>query len=534
MRRKKYLALLIAGTLLLGIFCIGCSKKEKEKKDSSSKIRRTETVVSDFCKFLKNGNLDRVEKLVDGSSAEVDKLHSYQLSDVASILEHVGEYMTYEVQNVEVDSKEETGEAEVTFTTIQSEEVIARLSNAKSGKEIRNIVKEAEFEEITISLQLVKTESSWAITNQSADEAIAKIYAFIEKLDIDTTPKITPTEESAVLEFDVNYEYWLNDYFNQVEGYRQRATYVILFISTNKEFYDQIFYYEFTTPEGEKLYDGQYKATNGNNSIQCSWNSASLYGLSALCCNIYDDDNHLVHNAWVHIYGEDEEAPTEIDCIYIRLVNENGDVVPGFYEGDTYVGINVQLAYMFEDGPTSIYYELDKVATEEVSDSNRLAYQNVPVDALDMTFSCADLPALECGSYSITIYSKERMPCGVIFFEVIPKEDTFRYTLSQVDYIDRYWTTEPGDPQRIQYVSAACDTIYYEFQLDSIYDYVGFTYKLTDDESGELIDEGTVEAIWYDRCSINCDMSKAPKGNMKLEVFNSNGTPLLTDAIEVM
>ena len=131
------------------------------------------------------------------------------------------------------------------------------------------------------------------------------------------------------------------------------------------------------------------------------------------------------------------------------------------------------------------------------------------------------------------IYSKEKTSIGTAFFDVVPQGETFHYSLSRVDYIDRYWTTEPGDPQRIQYVSDQCDTIYYEFQLDSIYEYLGFPYKITD-ENGEQIDEGIAEVIWYDRCMITCDMSQAQKGTMKLEVFNSDGTPLITDAIEVM
>ena len=71
------------------------------------------------------------------------------------------------------------------------------------------------------------------------------------------------------------------------------------------------------------------------------------------------------------------------------------------------------------------------------------------------------------------------------------------------------------------------------FLLDSVYDYVGFTYTLTD-EAGELIEEGKAEVIWNDRCLITVDLNKVAKGDLTIEVYNSDGTHLLTDAVEVI
>lgn len=528
MRKIRSVALLIILTMLMSISVVGC-KNKKEQSSATESDRRAEIVVKDFCTFLSSGKLDRVEKLVDGNCTGIEKLRNYQNSDAASLLKQVGAYTSFEIQDVNL--KRTSGEAEVCFTTVDHEEVMARITKESTAKEIKQIISEVSQEEITVTLELVKTEKSWAITPESANQTIEALYGFIDQTDVETTPKITPSPEPTVLELTVDYSYWLNEYFNQVDGYRQRETFVLLFIAVNNEFYDQRFYFQYTTPEGAVLYEGQYYVTNGNNYIECLWETASLYGLDTLCCDIYDDDNHKIYSTSVHIFGENEEAPVPIDCIYAQLVNEKGEVVPGFYEGDMYVGVKVQLAYMVEDGSTSLHYSLSPI--DESGEIQIIAEADIDVNGYEMTLPLSDLPALQSGQYIFEITSKEGTILEFLFFQVIPEGETFSYSTGSASYVDRYWTTEMDVKEHCQRVSSSYETIYYVFLLDSVYDYVGFTYTLTD-EAGELIEEGKAEVIWYDRCLITVNLNKVAKGDLTIEVYNSDGTHLLTDAVEVI
>lgn len=528
MRRIRLQVLVIVMSMILGIYLSGCGAKDEKSKEETNDQRSAEIVVEDFCDFLRSGKLDRVEKLLDEKSEMLTKLQGYQQSPATGVLAEYSSQLTQKIKEVRVDPKEGSGTATVVFTSADMEEITDQITEKTTRKETRELLEEAKKEEFKFELELVK-EDGWCISSDSADEVIETLFAFMEDLEIDTTPAVVATP--TPIEYDIFSTNWMDGYYNEVDGYAQTDTDVIFMVNMFNDFETRAFYFVFKDSDENKLFEGNDTVRYSGSSILCKWEEASLVGLDTLYCYVYDQDQQLVTSGSIHIYGDDEVVPVRYHVSTIRLVDEQGNYVPGYFEGTTYVGIQIEIIDFMQN--VEIPYGLYSMDYDPATDFNVALYEGtLEAESSVVVFPLDGLTPLVAGKYFFQTFKPDGSMKDIIFFDVKTEGETFEYSAEETVVLDQYFTFEAGEIQNKRDVSSDTDTIYFEFALPYTLDYVGFTYTLTD-SAGTVLDEGKEEIFYSDRCSIKLNMKGASVGEMTIKVYNPNGKELTSYTIEV-
>lgn len=536
MRRTRLQALSVALVMILTMFAAGCGKKEKKGKEERGESKRAESMLEDFCAFLRNGKYDRVARLIDGTSSELELLQEYQKSPAAGILQAASERVGFEIQNVVLESDEKSGTAQVVCTYIHRDDLMGRIAADSSEKEIRQAISEAATEEQSFTLILVKTED-WQIQEESAEKLIQVLFPYIKELELDTAPTTIPTPTPITVEAE--YCKWFDESYNEVEGYHVSTKYVHYRLVTWNVFHGERFHFVFFSANDadNALYEGDVSAGFNENFVDCEWRpSSTLVAVERLCCRVYDENGMEIMvsgDASIRIFPDDQEIPVDYHWVTRRLVDARGNCVPGYHEGDTYVGMQIELIDYSQ--PFEIHYQLRRASQDDAQHTQEVVYDGkVLVLSSLVTCSCSDMDPLETGMYYFVLFDasgkEDIYPCVV---PVLETGADFEYSTDPMVIADSFWTLEPGGyMNRATSVSAGTETIYYAMTFTSYHDYTALTFKLFD-RNGSVIDEGEEVLYNTDQVELALNMTLAQEGEMKLEVYDCDGHLFHTSKIEV-
>lgn len=527
MRKTRFQALTMVVVMLFTMMAAGCKKSEKNSRKVKGEAKKAEAMLDDFCAYLKNGKYEKLEKLVDGKSSEVEKAKGFMKSEVEDIFASARKRLSFSIENVSLDKDETEGSAELVFDYFRTKDVIREVSSKATERDYRLAVEGAKKEEVRIEVELVR-EDNWLISEASTDKVFIALFSFLEDLNLEVAPTTPPEPTHAPIE--INYTSWLNEDMNEVAGYRESATFLRFCVITWDSFYGETFSYEYEDENGNILYKADVTAEQGSDVIYCDWYPTQKIPGNYIACYVYDSAGTMITGSCVNIYGDDEPMPREFYASTYYYIGSEGETVPGYHVGDEYIALKMEL-YEYSDPPFEIYYEFIKDPNDYTNGEIVVYAGYITVSSDIMILPWENLPKLEPGEYECRVYTVWDYPSYYCPFKILPEGEDFTYDMpAATSYYGDFFEEEDG--WSVTSTSQSTEKIYYIFYLDQSYSFMGYSYKLTDSK-GKILDEGTTEVCYKMQVTLELNMKGAQTGDMKIEVFNPDGSLLIDGTIEV-
>ena len=527
MRKTRFQALTMVVVMLFTMMAAGCKNSDKNTKKQKGETKKAEAMLDDFCAYLKNGKYEKLERLVDGKSSEVEKAKGFMKSDVEDIFAAARKRISFSIENVSLDKDETEGTAELVFDYFRTKDVIREVSSTATERDYRLAVEGAKEEEVRVEVELVR-EDNWLISEDSTDKVFTALFSFLEDLNLEVVATTQPEPTRAPVE--ISYTTWYDEDLNEAVGYRESATFVRFGAFTWDSFPGETFSYEFEDENGNLLYKGEYTAANGTDVIYCDWEPTQKIPGEYIACYIYDSEGSMITGGCANIYGDDEPMPREFYASNYYFIGPEGELVAGYHVGDEYIALKMEL-YEYKDPSFEVYYEIVKDPYDFSNGETVVFSGYATVDSEIMIFPWENITELEAGDYECRVYSVWEYPAYYCPFKVLPEGEEFTYDTEKAEayYGDFY---EEKNGWYIYDVPQSTEKIFYSFYVDQQYCLMGYSYKLTDSK-GKVLDEGTQEVYYQAEVWLELNMKGAETGTMKLEVFNPDGSLLISGTIEV-
>ena len=527
MSKKRWLALALAGAVSMSMFFGGCkTSKEKEKK-SKGEDKKAEAMLDDFCAYLKNGKYEKMDKLIDGKSDGLTAMKGYEDSEAKDVYEAARKRLSYSIENVSTDEKDESGEATIVLSYFDVKDLKKKIDGDATVRDIAKAVDKAKDLDLEFEVDLV-LDDDWMIDAGSVDQIAEELYSFLEDLDLKVTPTETTVKVKTLTEFSSD---WYDGNYNRVEGYHQSTTFVQYSVMLWECCYGETVTFEYMNGSGDVMFSGTYYLDNGDDIIYCNWYPTNPLPKEYITCYVYDAAGNIISVGCIQIYADGEEIPVSDVYLYsVKMVDENSKAVPGYHVGDTFIaaavemgnyGQQVTLLYTFgyDDGHSVQILESSSVVTD--GSSGLIIWNEIPDD-------------LQPGRYELNITNINGEYLWYQNFYIVDADSDFPVDADTAELYDSWWTMDPECYYDEVYELSSDDTfVYFFFETYSYYNFMQFAYTVTDGE-GNVLQDDTVFIINSDRVDpIRIDLSNAKSGPITITVKNPDGSSFVERSIEV-
>ena len=524
MNKVRFQAALMAAVMMMSMLLGGCGSSKK-KKAVKGAAKNAEAMLDDFCAYIKSGKYDKIDKMVDGKSDELETLKGYRDSEIKDLLEASRKRISFSVENVTADEKKEEGEATIVFTYFDVDDVTKTVDEDSSIRDAKKAIEDAKEIELEYDVELT-LEKDWMITSSSVDTIVEDMFSFLEDLHFETQPTKATTRKTPLTEFSTA---WYDDKFNEVQGYHQSTDFIRLIVTFWENCYDETITYEFY--DGSTLlYSGSVVATNGVDYVYCDFEPNGNLPVDWISCDVYDSNHTLITVACVRIYGDDEVIPMPIYALGCDMIDKDGNVVPGYHEGDETISARVTLSESQDDA----YLNYEYHRRDSTTYSDELMYQG----SATMTSEKVILPfygtdAATAGDYYVIVYDMEYNQLWETEFKIIPKDTEFEMDSQNVDIWYTYWADAASGDLLISVdnIPKGATAITYVFEANDYYNYMCLTYEVSDG-TGKKIQEGTCSIVHNYEGSILVDLSNMNGGPLEMKLYAPSGDLVRTDTIE--
>ncbi|MBO4688207.1 MAG: hypothetical protein J5636_06810 [Clostridiales bacterium] len=527
MSKKRWLALAMTGAILMSMFLGGCKTSDKEtKKKSKGEDKKAEEMLDDFCAYLKSGKYDKLDKLIDGKSKGLTTLKGFEDSEAKDVHTAARKRLSYSIESVTTDEKKESGEAIVVLTYFDVKDLKKKISDDATSKDIVRAIDDAKDLELEFEVDLV-LDDDWLIDAGSVDQIVEELYSFMEDLNLEVEPTTETTYVKNLSEFSSS---WYDDSYNQVEGYHQSTGFIRYMVILWECCYGETVTFEFEGNTGI-LYSGSYTVDGGDDTIFCDWYPTSKLDTGYIACTVYDASGRIISVGCINIYGDDEKIPVTSVYIYsVKMIDAEGNVVPGYHVGDTYIGTKLELGNYGQE--VEIIYEFSMYNSR----GSRIILNEGTIvsDGETGLIEWKDITdPLEPGNYELNLYNVNNEYIWYASFSIVEEGESFPCDTDSAEEYYSVWTYDPDSWDDLTTLYSTDTEVYFMFETYGYYNYMEFTYKVTDG-SGKTIAEGTETIINNDRTDyFRIDLSEMSGGPVTITVLNPDGSQLLENSIEV-
>ena len=511
----------------MSMFLGGCKTSEKEtKKKSKGEDKKAEEMLDDFCAYLKSGKYDKLDKLVDGKSKGLETLKGYEDSEAKDVHEAARKRLSYSIESVTTDEKKESGEATVVLSYFDVKEVKKKVSGDATSRDIVRAIGDAKDLELEFEVDLV-LDDDWLVDAGSVDQIVEELYSFMDDLDLDVEPTTETTYVKELTEFSSD---WYDIDYNRVEGYHESESFIRYTVTLWECCYGETVTYDFEDGSGI-LHSGTYTVDGGDDMIFCDWYPTSKLAKGYISCTVYDANGRIISVGCISIFGDGEKIPVTNIYIYsVKMVDEEGNVVPGYHVGDTYIAAKLEMGNYGQE--VEIIYEFSMYNSR--GSQVILSEGTIVTDGESGLIEWKDITdQLEPGSYELNLYNVNNEYVWYSSFNVVAEDEPFPNDSDEAESYWSMWTYDPDSWNDLSTLLSTDKEVYFMFETYYYYNYMEFTYTVTDG-SGKTIDEGSASIINSDRTEyFRIDLSKMKSGPVTITVLNPNGTTLLENSIEV-
>ncbi|MBP5416627.1 MAG: hypothetical protein J6Y58_03785 [Clostridiales bacterium] len=530
MSRHRLPVLAITCVMFFSIFSCGC--KSKKTKKTTDETRRATALLDDFCAYLKSGKFDKMDKLIDGSSKEINTLKAYTSSDAKDILETARKRMSYEVSDVKVSG--ESGEARLSFHYFDVEAVSGKISDDSTSRDIKNLISEASEKELEFTCAL-SNKDAWYIDAQSADEVAGTLFSFMKHTRIkpeDPSPTKGPgpgtsttTTVPASYPLIEMWGEWYDRDYNNAYGYHESDTFVRYMVSFIGSFYDEEVTYEFTDAAGN-TYKDTAVMDDGDNYVYCEYEPKAKLPVGTLTCIVYDAEQNCVSTGSIEIFPDGQTIPRPMYVFDFHMIDQNGDHVPGYEKNTNYIAAFISLDHLEPD--TVLTYQINRL--ENSGREVRVFDGSVKPDGLTAVLPWEGVSNVEPGEYGIVVSAGDQV-LYAYSFTVLADGQKFTVDSPEAELFRDAWCEEANTYEVIDSISKKAHYVYYHFVTIEYYTYMEFSYEVLDG-SGNKYKEGKAVLTNSDTVEINIPLDSDYKGKLTIKVYNPSGNLLCESSIE--
>ena len=524
MRKIRAQALILACLMAISIILAGCgSKKSGKDRDEN---RRASAMLDDFCAYLKSGKYDKMDKLVDGSSKELERLKDISNSETKELLDAARKRISYTVSDVSVSDDE--GEAILTVTYFDVNEVKKGKSGG-SARDLKSLINAAKEDELDFSVKLSYDED-WLIDDKSADEILSDLFDFIGELDIDTKPTTAAPSTSAAQNLTELSSTWYDDQFNYVQAYHQSADFIRFMVVFWENCYGETVTYEFCD-ENYNIYQDSCVVDNGDNFVYCDWSPDYMLPTGWISCTVYDGNNNIITVGCIEIVADTEPIPQQLYVLDCHMVDAVGKAVPGYTVDTDYIAAEITVDHAASD--TVINYEYYRMADDLSLHSDVLCFRgSVNADTTTLNLPWLEVKDPEPGDYYVLIFDVHQTSLRSIEFKVLDKGQSFKPDSRDATFFTETWCEEPDMKNALDKLSKRAKCVFYQVHTVESFDYMELTYEVADGE-GKVFQSGNTTICASDKAEIiEIPLDIDIKGSLTIRTYTPSGKLLRESTIE--
>ena len=525
MNKRRFQALVMVCVMTVSIILSGCNNSGKKKGKKRTAEQHAAAMLDDVCAYIKSAKIEKIEKMLSGRSKWAGTLENYRESEVKDVFEAARKRIDYSIEDVEADEKEGEGEALIVFTYFDTKDFRKQITHDSTNRELVKAIEGAKEEKIEVEVELVY-DDDWLIEGESFDDISEALFAFVEDLGMDTVPAPTTTETTSLPSLADNYYSWLDENFNEVDGYHQSEEHIRLMLCIYGTVVKQTLTYEFEDYD-DNISSGSIEVQDNESVIYIDWDPGYKMPVGWISCTIYDESGSLVTVACVEIIDDEQPLPMIFYFYTCKMVDETGNPVPGYHasdknmqayvELDQYEGVEITYALVEGDGYASNPKELYRNTVTATSTRVKLPF--------------TDFENPGPGEYTVIFYDMRGSEMRTLPFTII--EDGKEFEMDDTKAATHYdcFSWEEERFRYIDKIPADAKTIVYSAYTEDYYQYMQFTYKI-EDGSGTVLAEGTANIVTGYEIRIEIDVTGLVKSPLKVTVYNPDGSVLIENSIE--
>ena len=536
MNTKKVMLKIVSMCLISAMLFSGYKKKEEKKKRDTTDIRHAESLLDDFCAYLKSGKFDKLSKLIDGESDWIEDLTEMKSSVGSSVLDKCLKRIDYEFEDTSASEDDEEGESTVVITYFETKDVTKKTESDSSKTEIEDLIDDAEEIEIEFSVDLV-FDDDWLIKSKSVDSICKELFGFLTDYDIMNTqgePSQNPT--GNLPPFEECYSWWYDDSYNTLNGIYESCDYVNYYVVTYEYYSNVTVTYEFVDDNGQIVYEGDYTLGYSDDVICCEGYFSSKLPAGELTCNVYDPNGQLFSVGSIEVFEDGSYIYVDVYMSDFNMIDDNNMPVPGFTTEDTSMRSSFYV-YANTDQPLTLVYKIYHSNNGSFYDDEFIFDGEIEVDypacSDEIVFEWNDEP-MEAGEYAILFEDIGGNTISIYIFQVIEPDEEFENDEDSAEVYYSCFYKNRSSCYEVTSINQGTDSVVYQLITEDYYECMGFTFELVD-ESGKTLAEGKFYIMNYDdEVMIDITGLKDCKpGDLTLTVYNPDGSVLDESVLKV-